>query len=384
MKQFVQQSLSSETKNISNFYFSFKVPFQLKKKKRKNHRAVVKTLKHCLWYHNAKNLSRLLGPDVVAKVLLHVDEAGVAALGDLVDGLKVLVGELDGLEVALDARRGRALGQDDVAAADAPGDQDLGQSVAALLGDGVEGRVGVDLLAGGGDLVLGAEGRVGGGQDLVVEAELHELVVGQEGVDFDLVDGRLDGAPREQVLEVGDGPVGDADGLGLALLVQLLHGAPGGLVVLGELLLDHVLALLVQLGHVVGVLLGRDRPVDEEQVDVVQPELLERVVERPLDLVRLVHVVPHLGADEQVLALDAGGLLEEVADRLADLALVLVEPGAVEVAVAGLQRCQSCGVGLAGVALAGKGAEAHGGDDFAIVEGEGLSVRHVGGMRLCL
>jgi len=92
----------------------------------------------------------------------------------------------------------------------------------------------------------------------------------------------------------------------------------------------------------------------------------------------------HLGADEQVLTLDAGGLLEEVADGLADLALVLVEPGAVEVAVAGLQCCESSCVGLAGVALAGEGAEAHGGDDFAIVKGEGLSVRHVCGIRLCL
>jgi hypothetical protein len=62
-------------------------------------------------------------------------------------------------------------------------------------------------------------------------------------------------APREQVLEVGDGPVGDADGLGLAFLVQLLHGAPGGLLVLGQFLVDHVGAFLVERRHVVLVLL---------------------------------------------------------------------------------------------------------------------------------
>lgn len=322
----------------------------------------------------------LLGPDVVAEGVLHVDEAGVAALGDGVDGLEVLVGQLDGLEVALDARRGAGLGQHDVAAADAPGDQDLGESVAALLGDGVQGRVGVDLLAGSGHLVLGAEGRVGGGHDLVVEAVLDQLVVGQEGVDLDLVDGGLDVAPGEEVLEVGDGPVGDTDGLGLALLVQLLHGAPGRLLVLGELLLDHVLALLVQLGHVLVVLLGGDGPVDEEEVDVVKAELLEGVVERPLDLLRLVQVVPDLSAHEEVGALDVAVLLEEVADGLTDLVLVLVEPGAVEVAIAGLQRGHGGIVGLAGVAIAGEGAEADGGDDHAVVEGEALAVRHVCGM----
>jgi hypothetical protein len=95
-----------------------------------------------------------------------------------------------------------------------------------------------------------------------------------------------------------------------------------------------------------------------------------------------VQVVPDLGAHEEVLALHAGLFFEEVADGVTDLALVLVEPGAVEVTVAGLQRCESCGVGLAGVALAGEGAEAHGGDGLAIVKSVGLSVRHVGG--ICL
>lgn len=42
-------------------------------------------------------------PDIVAESVLHVDEASVAALGNLVDGLEVGIGELDALEVAVDS-----------------------------------------------------------------------------------------------------------------------------------------------------------------------------------------------------------------------------------------------------------------------------------------
>ena len=100
--------------------------------------------------------------------------------------------------------------------------------------------------------------------------------------------------------------------------------------------------------------------MDEEQVNVVQTQVVERVLERPLDLLGLVEVVPDLCANEDVLTLDARVLLEEVANGGTDLVLVLVEPGTIKVSVAGLQSVQSGLVRLALGTLVGKGAEADG------------------------
>jgi hypothetical protein len=100
--------------------------------------------------------------------------------------------------------------------------------------------------------------------------------------------------------------------------------------------------------------------VNKEQVNVVQTEVVERALERPLDFLRLVEVVPDLCADENILALDARVLLEEVANSGTDLVLVLVEPGAVKVSVASLQGVQSGLVRLTLGALIGEGAEANG------------------------
>lgn len=315
------------------------------------------------------------------------------SLGDLVDGLEVGIAELDVLEIAVDPRRGGALGQDDVTPLQSPRDQDLRQRVVPFLRDVDEGLVGVDLLPRRRDLVLRPQRRVGGGHDVVLEAELDEVVVGQERVDFDLVDLGLDLGEFEELLEPRDGPVRDADGAGLALFVQLFHRAPCRLWVLGQLFLDDVLFLLVSrflflllfiyvviylavgadLGAGIGVLLGGDGPMDEEEVDVVELEPLEGVVERPLDLILLVQVVPDLGADEEIGALDACVFLQEVPDGLADLVLVEVEPGAVEVPVAGPQGMDHGGIGLAFGALVGEGAEAYRGDGNPVVQFESYS-----------
>lgn len=202
--------------------------------------------------------------------------------------------------------------------------------------------------------------RVSGGHDVLREAVVDQLGVGQEGVNFNLVDSRLDLGESHELLKTVNGPVGDTNGLGLARCVNLLHCSPGGLGVLGQLLLDDVLALLVQLGHVLVILLSGDGPVDEEQVNVVQAEVVERVLERPLDLLGLVKVVPDLCANEDILTLDARVLLEEVANSGANLILVLVEPGTVKVSVTSLQCVQSGLVRLALGALVGEGTEADG------------------------
>ena len=203
-------------------------------------------------------------------------------------------------------------------------------------------------------------------------------------MDFDLVHHRLDFGEAEELLEAVDGPVGDADGLCLAGLVDLLHGAPCGLRVLCKVLLDDVPAVGAELGHVLVVALGGNGPVNEEGVNVVHAQLSQAAVEAPFDLVGLVEVVPYFCADEEIFAGDAGVLLEEIAHGGADLLLVLVEPGAVEVAIARLECGGDGGVRLAGCALTGEGAEAHGGDGDAVVELVGLLVgkgSHGCGMR---
>lgn len=162
-------------------------------------------------------------------------------LGHLVDSLEVGIAEADALEVGLNALGVGTLGEHTVTTTQTPGNQNLGEGVAALLGNSVQGLVLADTLAGGGDLVLRAQRRVGLGQDVVGEAVLHQLFVGQEGVDLNLVDHRLDLGELGHSLKLGDGPVGHTNGLGLAIGIQLLHGTPCLLVVLGQVLEDHVL-----------------------------------------------------------------------------------------------------------------------------------------------
>lgn len=165
----------------------------------------------------------------------------MAALSDLVDRLIVRIGELDALEVGLHTSGIAALGQHDVAAAQTPGNQNLGQGVAALGREVVQSLVLADTLASSGDLVLRTERRVGLRHDALGQAVVDQLGVGQEGVDLDLIDMRGDLGERQELLSALNGPVGHTDCAGLAVLVELLHRAPGRFGVLGQVLEDHVL-----------------------------------------------------------------------------------------------------------------------------------------------
>lgn len=171
----------------------------------------------------------------------------MTALGDGVDSLEVLIRQLDALEVGLHTGRVTTLGQHDVATAQTPCDEDLGQSVAALSRNVVQSLVLAHPFAGRGHLVLRSERRVGRGHDVLAEAVVDEVVVGQEGVDLDLVELRLDLGNLEELLQIRDGPVRNTNGLHLAVFVELLHGSPRGFGVLGQVLEDHVLLLLTSL-----------------------------------------------------------------------------------------------------------------------------------------
>src|SRR3954466_5916309 len=101
--------------------------------------------------------------------------------------------------------------------------------------------------------------------------------------------------------------------------------------------------------------------MEDEQVDLLDAELARTLLEAVQRLVVAVVGDPDLRLDEDVGAVEARG-----ADRLADLALVAVGGGGVDVAVAGGQRGLDGG-GLLRRAL--KDAEAERGNGDAVVEG---------------
>jgi hypothetical protein len=91
----------------------------------------------------------------------------------------------------------------------------------------------------------------------------------------------------------------------------------------------------------------RQRLVQDEQVELVGAELGGALVEGVQGLVVAVVADPDLGLDEDVRPADAGA-----ADGLADLALVAVGGGGVDVPVAGLQGALD---GLGGLLGRGSG-----------------------------
>src|SRR5580693_1670097 len=107
--------------------------------------------------------------------------------------------------------------------------------------------------------------------------------------------------------------VGHADGSGPAFAVELLQRPPGL--------------------HVVTAVPGRQWPVDQEQVDVLGAESLERPFESLAGIVGLVRVVAQLAGDEDLTAVQA-----RPRDGVAYLALVAVHLGGVDVPVPGLKR----------------------------------------------
>src|SRR6185437_3887339 len=107
--------------------------------------------------------------------------------------------------------------------------------------------------------------------------------------------------------------VGHADRAGPPVAVELLQGLPGR--------------------HEVAVVPRGQRPVDQEQVDVVGAERLQRYLECDPGVVGQVRVVAQLAGDEHIAAVKPG-----LRDGLADLLLVAVALRGVDVPVAGLQR----------------------------------------------
>ena len=143
-------------------------------------------------------------------------------------------------------------------------------------------------------------------------AEGTHVFLGQVGVQLDLVDRRGDLAFGVQPPQVVRLKVRDADRAGSSVAVELLQGVPGR--------------------HVIAVVPGGQRPVDQEQVYVVEAERVQRVVERLTGVIRAVEAIVQLAGNEHVGAVKAG-----LADGLADLLLIAVHLGGIDVPVPRLQ-----------------------------------------------
>lgn len=223
--------------------------------------------------------------------------------------------------------------------------------LALCLCDFGEGSVGVE------GRVCGAQARVAGAVDALGRVVGDELGRRVARVQLDLVGGGDDlgvGA-AEELLEVGDAKVGDANVADLAGADELLHLAPG---------VDKVPVVVVLLlaGH------RRAGPVHQVQVDVVGAQLAQ-AVGQGLGHALVVRVV-ELGRQPDLLSRDA-----RLLDALAHFLFVAVRRRRVNVSVACLERCLDGGSNLSGLGL--PCSQADGGDLVSRVEGKGATAQLV-------
>ena len=114
---------------------------------------------------------------------------------------------------------------------------------------------------------------------------------------------------------------------------QLLHLAPG-LHVVG---VDVGLCVRAARGHVAaGRMEIRKRPVDEEEIEIFEPQVGERLAARGDHVFLAVHVVPQLRGDPELVARNA--VAHHRLERGADGVLVAVDRGAVEMPIADCRR----------------------------------------------
>ena len=109
--------------------------------------------------------------------------------------------------------------------------------------------------------------------------------------------------------------------------------------------------------------------MDQEQVDIVGAQRLQRLVERTSCFVGFMKAVVELARHEHVGAVDSG-----VADTLPDLALIAVHLRGVDVAIADVQRGPDGLGGVIGVDLVH--AEAQLWDARAVVELDAWETGH--------
>ena len=210
--------------------------------------------------------------------------------------------EVEHVEIFLQVRRVRRARDRAQAELHQIAQRHLRRALAMRLADALQ-RLGARHLA-------ARDRHIGDHRHAVLLARRQHLVLVDEGMHLDLIaDQRLAGHRPGLVQHLG-GEIGDADMLGLAVLLGLAERADAGLE-------RDVLVV----------------PMDQQQIDIRQFEFDQALVDDFDEIVRHQVFLAHLGADQHLLALDAG-----VAQALAVLHLVAVEGGGVEMAVAELQR----------------------------------------------
>ncbi len=154
------------------------------------------------------------------------------------------------------------------------------------------------------------QGAPGFSDDTQLRVDLAQVLLGEVGVQLNLVDGGHNAGFGDDFAQLLFGEVRDADGLGLALLLQFNQGLPGlGVEPLGGL-----------------------SPVNQEQVDVVGAQAGQGLVRCLEGLLVALVVVPDLGGEEDILASYTG-----VSNCLAGTFFIAIDFGGVDVAVAGIK-----------------------------------------------
>jgi hypothetical protein len=128
--------------------------------------------------------------------------------------------------------------------------------------------------------------------------------------------------------------VGQSNGTAPAAVDQLLHRSPG--VQEGRfLVVDHIAVLVSRI--LIGAGFEGEPGVDEIEIEIVEAQPLETTVERRTNTLRSVIGVPNLRRHEQLVPGDVSAG-ESGPQSFADLPLVPVTLGAIEVPESGLQR----------------------------------------------
>ena len=194
----------------------------------------------------------------------------------------------------------------------------------------------------------------------MLAAEPQELRLLEVGMHLHLVDLR-DDVRVEVGAQVLHRVVRHAHVPGQPELGAALHRAPG--LAQGDLAQGQE----VPVRRADDVVRERHRPVHEIEVQVLAGQVTERAFERGRDLRAAVPIAPQLGGDPELLARHVASR-EHALERLADLRLVLIDPGAVEVAVAQVDGLLDGAADLPGRGL--PGPQPQGGHGVSVGERE--------------
>src|SRR4051812_6478256 len=223
--------------------------------------------------------------------------------------------EVEDVEVLADAVRLDRLGDRAESVLDVPAQDDLCGGLAVLgreMGDDRIGQRTTRLVGAGHVDQDAAERRPCLGDDAELGVNRAQRALLEVRVQLDLVDRRYHVGAVDQPAQVLRAEVRDADRARPAVGEERLGG-------------------LVRADRVVEV--GRDRLVEQIEVDAVEAEPSQTGLEADLSGVVAVVADPQLGGDEDLVAVDAGA-----ADALPHLALVVIGGGGVDQPVADAQR----------------------------------------------